>query len=146
MRIGDVAKHSGVGVETIRFYEQKGLIEQPEKPNSGGFRDYPEDSVQRIQFVRSAQLLGFSLAEIMELLELETGGNSQCVDVRARAERKRREVQEKIDSLGKIKNALDHLIEACPGQGPAKRCSILAAINTGELHLGANKIGETNDR
>lgn len=146
MRIGEVAKQSGVGVETIRFYEQKGLIDQPPKPKSGGFRHYSDDSIQRIQFIRSAQLLGFSLAEILELLELESGGKSQCVDVRARAEQKRRDVQAKIDSLGQIRTALDRLIAACPGKGPAARCTILSAINTGELNLDSVKKGDSHDR
>lgn len=135
MRIGGVAKKAEVGVETIRFYEQQGLIEQPLKPLSGGYRDYPMETVQRIKFIRSAQHIGFSLVEITELLDLEAGSDAMCLDVRNRAETKRAEVQLKIENLKRIRQALDVLIDACPGKGPARKCSILEAINSGELHL-----------
>ncbi len=135
MRIGDVAKSAGVGVETIRFYEHKGLIEQPQKPQTGGYRDYPTTTVRRLHFIRSAQHLGFSLKEISQLLELNAGDTALCVDVRQRAKTKRAEVRIKIDNLMRIDWALDRLIEACPGQGSAQKCSILGAINNGELHL-----------
>ena len=64
MRIGEIAKNAGIGVETVRFYELKGLISQPLRPENGGYRDYPVDTVHRIRFIRSAQQLGFSLQEI----------------------------------------------------------------------------------
>ena len=115
MRIGDVAKSADVGVETIRFYEQKGLIQQPLRPKSGGYRDYPSEIVRRIRFIRSAQHIGFSLNEIAELLELETGNNMQCVDIHQRAKAKRAEVQIRIDNLMRISAVLDRLIEQCPG-------------------------------
>lgn len=146
MRIGDVARRSGVGVETVRFYEKKGLIDQPLRPRTGGYREYPTQSVERIRFVRSAQHLGFSLNEIAELLGLETGRGARCVDVRERAEIKRQEVQTKIANLRKIKRALDGLIDACPGQGPASKCSILEAITNGELHLSPITYGVNNGR
>lgn len=142
MRIGDVAKEAGVGVETIRFYEQKGLIAQPPKPRTGGYRDYPAQSVRRVRFIRRAQRLGFSLGEIVELLELEAGPDAGCADVRRRAEAKRVEVLAKIDNLDRIKDALETLIDACPGKGPAGKCSILEAINTGDLQLNPMNEGE----
>ena len=143
MRIGDVARQSGVGVETVRFYEQKGLIAQPPRPMAGGYRDYPNEVVRRIRFIRSAQQLGFSLTEVFDLLELEAGDDAQCVDVRQRAEIKREEVLTKIDNLKRIRHALDDLIDACPGTGPARSCSILEAINSGRLHLSPMTNGET---
>jgi len=142
MRISDVARESGVGVETVRFYEQRGLIAQPAKPTTGGYRDYPAASVRRIRFVRRAQQLGFSLAEIVELLALESGDGAACIDVRRRAEAKLEEVLTKIGDLGRIKGALEALIEACPGEGPARKCSILEAIGDGELQLNPTKNGE----
>ena len=145
MRIGDIAKEAGVGVETIRFYEQKGLIAQPPKPRTGGYRDYPAQSVHRIRFIRRAQQLGFSLGEIVELLELEAGPDAGCADVRRRAETKRAEVLAKIDNLDKIKGVLEALIDACPGKGPARKCSILEAINTGDLRLIPINEGEGHD-
>jgi MerR family transcriptional regulator, copper efflux regulator len=146
MRISDVARESGVGVETVRFYEQKGLIDQPLRPKTGGYRDYPPEAVRRVTFVRRAQDLGFSLYEIAELLALEAGDDTQCADVRKRAERKREEVRQKLDNLNRIEKALDLLIKACPGEGPAQSCSILEAINTGDLHLRPMTGGENDER
>lgn len=146
MRISDVARESGIGVETVRFYEQKGLISRPLRPKGGGYRDYPAEAVHRIAFIRSAQSLGFSLSEIAELLALEAGDDARCADVRRRAERKREEVRHKIDNLNRIEKALDLLIEACPGEGPARTCSILEAINTGDLRLSAMTGGDRDER
>lgn len=146
MRISDLARESGVSVETVRFYVQKGLIARPLRPKGGGYREYPAEAVRRISFLRSAQSLGFSLNEIAELLALEAGDNARCADVRQRAEHKREEVLHKIDNLKRIEKALNLLIEACPGEGPARTCSILEAIHTGDLRLSAIARGETNDR
>jgi MerR family transcriptional regulator, copper efflux regulator len=142
MRIGEVAREAGVGVETVRFYEQRGLIRQPPKPRTSGYRDYPVASVRRIRFIRRAQQLGFSLAEIVELLELESGDGDACIDVRRKAEAKLGEVAAKIGDLARIRGALETLIEACPGEGPARKCSILEAITDGDLQLNPTKNGE----
>ena len=85
MRIGKLAEKAGVGVETVRFYERRGLIDQPLKPQSYGFRSYPKELVQRIRFIRHAQTLGFTLTEIEELLALRTDPATDCSDVRDRA-------------------------------------------------------------
>lgn len=135
MRIGELARASGVGVETVRFYEDKGLVDRPQRPRDGGYRAYPAGAVNRIRFIRSAQALGFSLAEVGELLALESVSSTQCTDVRRRARLKREEVQQRIENLAAIRAALDKLINACPGAGPARDCSILDAINSGELNL-----------
>lgn len=142
MRIGEAANNANVGVETIRFYEQKGLIEQPLKPVGSGYRDYSREIVRRIKFIRSAQHIGFSLQEIAELLELETVDETLCLDVRKRAEIKRVEVQHRIENLKRIRQALDVLIDACPGKGSARKCSILDAIYSGDLHLSPLPNGE----
>lgn len=135
MRIGEVSRRAGVGVETVRFYETRGLIGRPARPRNGGYREYPEDTVRRIRFVRRAQRLGFSLSEIMELLELESVAGAGCADVRERAVAKLADVETRMESLDRIKGALEVLIRACPGRGPARKCSILEAINSGDLHL-----------
>ena len=133
MRISTVARRAGVGVETVRFYERKGLITQPPKPIDGGFRSYPAETVDRIQLIRRAQELGFSLKEIDELLSLRADPSTDCADVRARAEVKLADVREKIARLNTIQSALQDLIGACPGQGPAaRRCSILEALTDAE--------------
>ena len=96
MTIGRAARKAGVGIETIRFYERKGLIEQPRKPLDAGFRIYPEETLQRIRFIRQAQEIGFSLSEIAELLSLKTDPSADCSDVRAQATMKLEEVDRKI--------------------------------------------------
>ena len=129
MRISTVAKKAGVGVETVRFYEREGLIDQPAKPANGGYRSYPPEIVDRIRLIRQAQSLGFSLKEIDELLSLKADPAADCADVRARAQAKLREVNQKIARLSAIQFALQNLISACPGEGVAARCcSILDAL------------------
>lgn len=133
MRIGEVAEKAGVGVETIRFYERKGLIEQPRKPGDGGYRSYSPETVERVRFVRQAQRLGFSLQEINELLLLKADPETDCADVRQRAQAKLGEVNEKIARLGAIQAALQSLIRECQGQGPASSgCPILDSLNPNE--------------
>ncbi len=126
--IGEAAKDAGVGVETIRFYERKGLIEQPPRPMGGGYRAYPEDAVARIRFIRQAHEIGFSLSEIGELLSLRADPSADCSDVRERAAAKREEVDRKIEQLGQIRSALDELIAACPGRGALRACSIMESL------------------
>ena len=132
MTISNVAKKAGVGVETVRFYERKGLVDQPPKPLLGGYRVYPSETVERIRFIREAQELGFSLREIEELLLLRTDPASDCADVRERAQAKLDEVNRKRAQLQRIGAELEKLIAACPGQGALQVCSIIDAIETPE--------------
>ena len=128
-----MAEKAGVGVETIRFYERKGLLDQPRKPVAGGYRSYPPETIRRIRFVRQAQHLGFSLKEINELLLLKADPGTECADVRTRAQAKLAEVNDKIAKLGSIRFALQHLIRECQGQGPASSgCPILDALGPDE--------------
>lgn len=130
MRIGEVAERAGVGVETIRFYERKGIIARPLKPTSGGFRNYPPEAVNRVRFVRQAQTLGFSLNEIEELLLLKADPKTDCTDVRMRAQTKLEEVNAKIANLAAIQIALENLIRECRGQKKASNgCPILNALD-----------------
>lgn len=126
--IGRVARAAGVGVETVRFYERRGLLRRPPRP-AGGFREYDPGTVERIRFIRRAQQLGFSLREIAELLSLRTDPAADCADVRARARRKREDVDRRIADLLAIRVALDELIAACPGGGGLRHCTILGALS-----------------
>ncbi|RME64388.1 MAG: MerR family transcriptional regulator [Alphaproteobacteria bacterium] len=130
--ISQAAREAGVGVETVRFYERKGLIAQPRKPQGGGYRIYSRAVVERIRFVRKAQQLGFSLREIDTLLALRADPNAACEDVRRQAAAKLEQVEEKMAELGKIRSALKALISNCPRKGPAAgRCTILEVLGVG---------------
>lgn len=127
LRIGEVARRAGVGVETIRFYEREGLIAQPAKPRSG-FRAYPPDIVRRVRFILRAKELGFSLKEISDLLELRVDRNRSCADVRKRAREKIADVDVRIATLQTMRRALEELAVSCVGKGPTSECPILDAI------------------
>lgn len=128
MTISRAADEAGVGVETIRFYERKGLIEQPLRP-SGGYREYDRETVERIRFIQQAQELGFTLREIGELLALRTDRKADCADVRNQAIATRDEVECKIARLEEIRAALDAVIATCPGGGSLNFCTILEALS-----------------
>jgi len=132
MTIGAAARQSGVGVETIRFYERRGLIAQPPKPSGAGPRRYAPEIVERIRFIRQAQHLGFALREIQELLSLEANPVADCSDVRRRALVKIEEVNVRIARLAEIRSALVRLLAACPGSGALGGCSILEALRVTE--------------
>ncbi len=140
LTIGKAASKTGVNVETIRFYERIGLIEQPPKPPDIGYRIYPEGTLQRVRFIRQAQEIGFSLKEIAELLALRSDPSADCSDVREQALQKRAEVNRKIAQLEQIRAALDDLIAACPGRGALRACSIMDVLiaTTGETNGLAN--------
>ena len=111
LTIGKLAAAAGVGVETIRFYERKELLEQPEK--IGGFRKYPMSYVDRIKFIKRSQLLGFTLSEVKELLELTLKETSQCRDVLEKTESKITEIEKKIRDLEAMKASLKSLANCC---------------------------------
>jgi MerR family transcriptional regulator, copper efflux regulator len=126
--IGEAARRAGVGVETIRFYERRGLIQQPAKPPNSGFRVYSSEQIERIKFIRQAQQIGFSLGEIEELLSLRADPNADCADVREQAAAKLDEVERKIEQLRQIRAALQALLAVCPGRGGLQACTILDTL------------------
>lgn len=128
MTIGQAARAAGVNVETVRYYERRGLIPRPPKPADGGFRRYAPSTVRCIRFIKDAQGIGFSLAEVSELLSLRVQPEATCRDVRRLAEQKRVEVQERLTQLQRIAAVLDGLIETCPGDANLGACSILEAL------------------
>ena len=135
LTIGKAARAAGVNVETIRFYERRGLLKQPRKPDGHGFRQYSPDIVARIRFIRKGQELGFSLREIEDLLSLETDLAADCGDVRARATAKIEDVNRKIAELERMRAALEQVVAACPGCGaPLRSCSILEALTSSQAH------------
>lgn len=127
LTIGQVASQAGIGVETVRFYERQGLIEEPTRRVSG-YRQYGEEVVHRLRFIRKAKELGFTLNEIKELLSLKLGPMSSCADVKGRAEAKIADIEEKVRTLQRMKRALVKLTRACSGNGPISECPILDAL------------------
>lgn len=126
LTIGALARAAGVHVETIRFYQRKGLLPQPERAY-GGIRRYGEADVARVRFVKSAQRLGFSLAEIAGLLALEDG--LHCEEAQAQAAHKLAEVRARLADLGRIEAALEALVRRCAtAQERHVRCPLIAAL------------------
>ena len=125
LTIGTVAKAAGVNVETIRFYQRKGLLCEPERPR-GGFRRYGPDDVARLQFIKSAQRLGFSLDEIAGLLQLDDG--MHCDQVRELGEHKLEDVRAKLTALKRIESALEQMIRACGSSPGAMSCPLIDAL------------------
>jgi MerR family mercuric resistance operon transcriptional regulator len=132
LTIGKQAEQTGVGVETIRFYERKGLIRQPTKTGSG-YRRYSDDDPRRIHFIRRAQDLGFSLREIKNLLEMDVKAGVSCPNVRPITRAKLEEVEGKIEDLRRIRSALVRVNRCCgPGSsGKSDRCRILDCFQDG---------------
>lgn len=126
---GKVANQAGIGIETVRFYEREGLIAEPPRGESSGYRHYPEDTVARLRFIRKAKDLGFSLKEIRELLSLRAKRLGSCADVRSRALDKIEDVDQKIAVLRAMRKALTGLVEECSGKGPRSECPILNALD-----------------
>ncbi len=130
LTIGQIAKQAAVGVETVRFYERKGLLEKP-KRNVSGYRQYPVEVVSRIRFIKRAQEVGFSLAEIKGLLLLRLDSSKKCEDVKARTLAKINEIEGKIEDLNRMKNALLNLTIACDTSSDIGQCPILKAFDDG---------------
>lgn len=129
LTIGRVARAAGVGVETIRFYERQGLFAPPPRRPSG-YRQFPEEVIHRLRFIRQAKELGFSLKEIRELLDLRMDPDATCMDIKNRAESKIVAMDEKIKALRKMKRSLGKLLAACDGKATvgADECPILESL------------------
>ena len=124
LTIGKLAKACDVGVETIRFYERKELIQKKKK--AGGFRHYPSSFIARVKFIKRSQQLGFTLKETKDLLELTIEKKSQCRDVLDKTENKITEIEEKIADLQKMKESLLSLANCCEDRSiPLSECPIL---------------------
>ncbi len=132
MTIGQLARQTGVRVETVKFYQRRGLIEQPPRPASG-FRKYSSETVRQIHFIRRAKELGFSLKEIGELLGLRVAPGTSCREIKARAEAKLVDIQQKQKDLERMEIILRQLAGSCQGHGPLSDCPILGALDKEEV-------------
>src|SRR5881296_66382 len=131
MKIGEVADRGGVNLQTIRYYEREGLLPKPPRLPSG-YLVYTEPTVRRLRFIKRAQELGFTLAEIRELLSLRMDRVRDRSDVRAIAKAKVADIEDKIRTLSAMKEALVRLTDHCRGHGPASECPILESLDSDE--------------
>lgn len=128
MKIGELAQRAGVNIQTVRYYERRGLLPEPQRRPSG-YREYGPDALDRLRFIKRAQELGFTLAEIGELLALRLDPTTPAAAVKARAEAKIADIDRKLHDLERIKHALVHLAGRCHGgRGPVGDCPLLDAL------------------
>lgn len=127
MRIGEIASRAGVNVQTLRYYERRGIIQEPQRTASR-YRTYSVETVRIVRFIKHAQGLGFTLAEIEELLSFREDQTKKS-EVRKRAEEKVRDIEARIERLRAMRDALQVLVESCKCQG-VPQCPILEALDS----------------
>jgi MerR family mercuric resistance operon transcriptional regulator len=127
LTIGQLAKKVNVNLETIRYYERRGLLPEPPR-NKSGHRVYSVEDVKRTEFIKRCQVLGFSLKEISELLTLRVEPGTTCGDVKTRVETKIVDVEKRIEDLERIREALLRMSSKCIGRGPVGQCPILEEL------------------
>jgi MerR family mercuric resistance operon transcriptional regulator len=138
LTIGEVAKQANVHVETLRYYERRGLIPKPHRTVSN-YRVYSSENLRRVKFIRQAQGLGFSLKEIKKLLGLRATPRARCADVRRYATAKIQDIDEKIRSLARMRKTLQKLLGECSGDGPATECPILESLESAQPAVNRNR-------
>lgn len=126
LTIGALATGAGVNVETIRYYQRRGLLVEPDKP-LGGIRTYRKQDIHRVRFIKAAQGLGFTLEEILLLLRLEDG--THCAEAGAIAELKLSEVRSRLDNLRRIETALEALVNQCHAQRGKISCPLIQSLH-----------------
>lgn len=138
LRTAEVARLAGVNIETLRFYERKGILAEPPR-RASGYRQYPPETVERVRFIKRAQDLGFSLKEIQELLDLRQLTRAKSGRVRQVVEVKLDEIDHKIRDLEAMKQSLTELLSACDGRGSIASCPIIESLSGCELCNGGNR-------
>ncbi len=131
MRIGEAARGAGVNVQTLRYYERRGLLPAPERKPSG-FRAYDAGTVGRVRFIKHAQALGFTLEEIGDLLALRVNARAACGSVEARAKATAARIGQRIAELDRMRTVLLRLVRACRRRTPTGDCPILEALSESE--------------
>ncbi|MDD4906618.1 MAG: MerR family DNA-binding protein [Methylobacter tundripaludum] len=144
LTIGNLAKRAEVTIETIRYYQRIGLLDEPGKPFTG-YRHYPPNAITRIRFIKRAQQAGFTLKEIAQLLSLDDG---HCADVRKIAEQKCQQIDAQIKDLTTLRNVLDSLVKGCQNDSSAEHCSLINALSTakdgGSVAIGTEPMRPNN--
>src|SRR5580692_5210582 len=122
MKIGNVANQTDLSIDTIRFYERQGLVSSPRRLFSG-YRDFPEDVLDRLDFIKEAKGLGFSLREIKELLSLGVKSTRECGPVTHKAQQKLAEMDSEIERLQRLRRTLRKMVKECDGRcAPSSKC------------------------
>ena len=129
MKIGQVAQVTGLNVQSIRFYEREGLLPSVDRSNAG-YRMYQKDSIQRIRFIKHAQEVGFSLKEISELLSLKVNPDGSCHMVQQIVVEKLQQLEERLESIVRMKQTLANMMELCEEGLPSRVCPILEALDS----------------
>jgi Hg(II)-responsive transcriptional regulator len=133
MRIGEVAARAGVKIQTLRYYERRGLLEEPRRTSSG-YRQYSAETVRVLRFIKRAQELGFTLAEIQDLLRLREDRESNRAEVQAVARTKVEDIEGRIRSLQAMRRALGVLVDCCGNETSPRECPILEALERDLRH------------
>ena len=128
MRIGEVAAEAAVNIQTLRYYERVGLLPRPNR-NPSGYREYGANAVRRVRFVKRAQELGFTLAEVGDLLTFREQSQTACQHVEARASTTLDRINEKIRDLECIRSALSEYVDSCRKGPPVGECPLLQALD-----------------
>ena len=128
LTIGRLAQEVGINLETVRFYERRGLLPKPPR-SASGYRLFPADAARRLKFIKRAQELGFSLHEIRELLALRMSPRTKSKEVRSRTEAKIADIESKIMSLDLMRKTLIKLARSCDGDAPLSECPILESLD-----------------
>ena len=128
MRTSELAERAAVNPQTLRYYERRGLLAMPTRSPSG-YRAYPNDAVRRVRFIRRAQHIGFSLAEVRTLLDLADGGSDSCDRVRAVAEEKLADLRRRITYLQALHDGLSRLVATCERPRAQRECPILQELD-----------------
>lgn len=130
MTRSELARKCGINIESLRYYERRKLIELPSRSDSG-YRLYSEEDAVKIQFIKSAQKLGFTLNEISELLKLRIYKNKSCDSVLKKAQMKLGEVERKLKALKSMQKVLKQMIHRCEDSTPTSDCPILCSFESG---------------
>jgi DNA-binding transcriptional MerR regulator len=135
LKIGDVSKRSGVGIEALRFYEKSGLLDKPSRTFSG-YRVYGEEVLERLAFIKRAQALGFSLDEIRRIVDDARKGESPCDEVREIVRRRMAELDERLRELNRYRKELKHTLEEWDevGRAPGQICGLIEGSEVGHAH------------
>jgi Hg(II)-responsive transcriptional regulator len=144
LRIGEVAARAGVNIQTLRFYERRGLLEEPARRPSG-YRAYPPETVRVVRFIKHAQELGFTLREVEELLRLRDSTSTPCSEVQAAAEAKVADIEGKVRRLLAMKRALTLLVKSC-ARNASPECPLLEALEEAQAGQGGRRASRSAPR